>query len=287
MRFAFLIVALFLVTEAAAQAPQQMLRDFQDVLSRFIPPQQPAEQPTDLAAPEDSAAVQRQALWDSAIKISSDDEEPGTGASPGATTSPHTQEECLDPAKFQPGQVGYLDYYLFKIADTGRKELYLEGEGLKDPFCLTGIEIETPEGEELYEKDQDVVILGYVRVRGTKVYETQSGEELKVRIVKLLSPEESEVADAQRAILETVHPVRTWTSKDGKHKLEARFLKFEGGKVHLVNSGGKNISISPNNLSTEDREYYRDLIKKAREAARKPAEEDDPAMTNGELESYR
>jgi hypothetical protein len=224
--------------------------------------------------PEDS---ERQALWESATKLAND-EEPDTATSPDATaTSPHAKMQCLDPSKFRPGFVGYLDYYLFKVVDTGPNEVYLEGEHSKEPFCLTNVD-----AEEL-EKSQLVVILGNVMVRGTKAYKTADGDKLTVRVVKLLTPEESDFADAQRAIGESQNPVRTWTSKDGKHKVEAKFLKFAGGKVHLVNSAGKKITVSPNALSLEDREYYRALVKKARDARRKtePADEAEDQELNG------
>jgi hypothetical protein len=282
MRIAILILSLCLVTKAAAQAPHEILRTFQDAFSKFVPAGPPTEQrleqPIDPATAEDSPEARRQALWESATKIQTDDDEdPSTTASTQPTGgSPHTKEQCIDPAKFRPGQIGYLDYHLFKIVDIGPKELYLEGEDLKEPFCLTGINTEE-EGEEEFEKSQLVAILGYVMVRGTRAYETEEGDKHTVRVVKLLNAEESEFADAQRAILEAKHPVRTWTSKDGKHKIEARFLKFAGGKVHLANAAGKSITISPNALSTADRAYYRDLIKKARDEARRKTEPDEDA----------
>jgi hypothetical protein len=246
-----------------------------DILKKFIPAEMPTErpieQPLDGTIPGESPAVQRQALWEAATKLKADDES-ATDTSPQPTAIlPHAQSDCLDPSKFQPGLTGYIDYYLFKIADTGANEVYLASDSSDELFCLTNVDT-----EEL-ENDQEVVVLGYVRVRGTKTYKTAAGDKHTVRVVKLLSPKESEAADAERAIQETEHPLRTWTSKDGKHKIEARFLKFVSGKVHLVNKAGKTITISPNDLSLADRDYYRDLVKKAREAAHKKAAEEDDA----------
>lgn len=258
-----------------SQEPANLWGKFQDALSKFVPPQQPGErpleQPLDAAASPDSPAAQRQALWDAATKLTSDvEDDPNTSASPTATpNSPHAKDKCLDPSKFQPGQVGYLDYYLFKVVDFAPSEVYLAGEHGKEPFCLTGVDTED------LQETQVVVIPGNVRVRGTKLYKSDKGDKLTVRVVKLLTPKESEIADAERALQETEHPLRTWTSKDGKHKIEARFSKFAGGKVHLINKAGKAVSIAPNNLSAVDRDYYRDLVKKARDAARKSAAEDD------------
>jgi hypothetical protein len=262
MRISILVGALFLVAEATAQEPPEMLRQFQDVLSRFLA----SEQPIEGAESGDLPEARRQALWESATKLTSDDES-NTNTSPQATAaSPHPKEQCLDPRQLQPGLIGYLDYYMFKVVDMGPNEVYLEGEHSKEPICLTNVD------SEKLQKSQLVAVLGNVRVLGTKVYKTAEGEKMTVRIVKLLTPAESEFADAQRAIIEKQNPIRTWTSKDGKHKVDAKFLRFADGKVHLVNSAGKQITISPNNLSVEDREYYRALVKKALDARRKQAE---------------
>lgn len=277
MRIFIVMLTLFLVAEATAQEPPQLWDKVQDALSKFVPDGQPLERPieqsADTAAPGESPQTQRQATWDAATKLTSA-ETPPTGA------SPHAKNECLDPTKFQPNQVGYLDYYLFKVVDTGPYEVYLLGEGDQGPtpICLTHVD-----SEDLQES-QLVVILGNVMVRGTKAYKNEKGDELTVRVVKLLSPEESEFADAQRAIIEKENPLRTWTSKDGKHKVEARFRKFAGGKVHLVNKEGKNITVSPSDLTQEDRQYYRDLVKQARDAARKATDPDD---AEEHLDPYR
>ena len=263
MRIAILILAFLLGVEATAQE-QPPARQ---------PLERPVEETLDGASTEvsseDSPDAARQALWESATKLKFEEESDAPTSSPATATSAHALEECLDPSKFEPGQVGYLDYYLFKVADIEPHDLYLESEQSKEPFCLTNVDTED------LKKAQLVVVLGYVLVRGTKTYKTEEGDKATVRVVKLLSPKESEFADTQRALQESNNPVRTWTSKDGMHKIEARFSKFAGGKVYLVNSSGKTITISPNALSVEDREYYRELIKKARDAARKTKEKDD------------
>jgi hypothetical protein len=255
------------------QEPTDLWGKFQKALSTFVPPQQPGErpieQPLDSAVPGESPAAKRQALWEAATKLKTPDESETESTFQPKVTLPHDQGDCLDPSKFQPGLAGYLDYYLFTIVDTGPKEVYLTGEHGKEPFCLTNVDTED------LKKTQLVVVPGNVRVRGTKTYKTAKGDKLTVRVVKLLSPKESEAVDAERSLEKTEYPLRAWTSKDGKHKIEARFLKFLGGKVHLMSKAGKSITISPNDLSLEDREYYRDLVKKAREAARKADEKDE------------
>jgi hypothetical protein len=289
MRTAILILALLVAAEATAQEQPPLWDKLKDALAKFVPPQQPpserpVEQSLDAISPGNSPDAERQTLWESATKITADQDADTATSSPTTATSAHPKDKCLDPSNFQPGLAGHLDYYLFTVVDMGPHELYLAGEHSKQPFCLTGVDTED------LEKAEQVVILGNVRVRGTKTYKTEQGDKINVRVVKLLSPEESELADAERALEETEHPVRTWTSKDGKHKIEARFLRFVGGKVYLVNSAGKNITIAPNNLSVEDREYYRALVKKAREAARKTDEvddADDPGLNGGEIDSRR
>ena len=251
-----------------------------DALKKFIPADMPAgrptEQPLDGAVPGESPVEKRLALWEAATKLKADDESDTESSFQPKVTSPHEPAECLDPSKLQPGQAGHLDYYLFTVVETGSKEVYLAGEHGKEPFCLTNVNTDD------LEKDEQVVVLGNVRVRGTKTYKTAKGDKLTVRVVKLLDSKESEAVDAERAIEETEYPLRTWTSKDGKHKIEARFSKFLNGKVHLVSKAGKAITISPNDLSLADREYYRDLVKKAREAARKHPEDDEDQTDNPE-----
>jgi hypothetical protein len=290
MRISILILILLLVNETVAQEqrpenpygrptptedapppePTEPLGGIVDALKKFIPAERPVEQPLDAGVPGESPEAQRKTLWDAATKLTAyEPSETDTAPQPTTPATSHAKDECLDPNKFQPGLAGFLDYYLFKIVETGNKEVYLAEEQGKQPFCLTNVDT-----EDLKKNDQ-VVVVGNVRARGTKIYKTAKGDKLTIRVVKLLSKEESEAVDAERALDATEHPMRAWTSKDGKHKIEARFVKFLGGKVHLVNKAGKAITISPNDLSLEDREYYRDLVKKAREETRKKDKEED------------
>jgi pectate lyase len=55
---------------------------------------------------------------------------------------------------------------------------------------------------------------------------------------------------------------RTWTSAGGKFRVEAKFITFEDGKVHLEKLDGSRIEIKPWVLSPKDIEYYRAELKR-------------------------
>jgi hypothetical protein len=212
-----------------------------------------------VGAPQD----ERETLWQGATKLMARDIE-------DLPTDHHTEKECLNLLEVQPGQMGYLDYFIFKVLEERPRELVLEGTDPAKPISVTGLYTEE------VEEDQSVVVTGRVQAKGTKSYKAKSGETLKIRVIRVLGKKESEALEIELAAKTVDQPIRTWTSADGKHKTEAKFLKFENGKVHLQNQAGKVVTLSPNDLSIEDRTHYRDLIKKAREAARealKPKEE--------------
>ena len=206
---------------------------------------------------------ERETQWQAATKLKAKDIE-------DLPTEHHTEKECLNLLEVQPGQMGFLDYFIFKVLEEGPRELVLEGTDPAKPISVTGLDTEE------VEEDENVVVTGRVQAKGMKSYKTESGETLKIRVIRVLGKKESEALDIELAAKTIDQPIRTWTSADGKHKTEAKFLKFENGKVHLQNQAGKVVTLSPNDLSLEDRTHYRDLVKKAREAARealKPKEE--------------
>ena len=217
--------------------------------------------------PEDGGAGsqpdERETQWQAATKLKAKDIE-------DLPTEHHTEKECLNLLEVQPGQMGFLDFFIFKVLEEGPRELVLEGADPAKPISVTGLDTEEVEEED------SVVVTGRVQAKGMKSYKTESGETLKIRVIRVLGKKESEALEIELAAKTIDQPIRTWTSADGKHKTEAKFLKFENGKVHLQNQAGKVVTLSPNALSLEDRTHYRDLIKKAREAARealKPKEE--------------
>ena len=220
-----------------------------------------------IGVPEDGGAGsqpdERETQWQAATKLKAKDIE-------DLPTEHHTEQECLNLLEVQPGQMGFLDFFIFKVLEEGPRELVLEGTDPAKPISVTGLDTEE------VEEDESVVVTGRVQAKGMKSYKTESGETLKIRVIRVLGKKESESLEIELAAKTIDQPIRTWTSADGKHKTEAKFLKFENGKVHLQNEAGKVVTLSPNALSLEDRTHYRELVKKAREAARealKPKEE--------------
>ena len=62
---------------------------------------------------------------------------------------------------------------------------------------------------------------------------------------------------------------RTWTDKTGKHKVEAKLLRVENGKVYLQREDGKEVALPIDKLSDEDQAFVRE-----KPAAKKKAKAD-------------
>lgn len=58
---------------------------------------------------------------------------------------------------------------------------------------------------------------------------------------------------------------RLWTSASGKHTTEARFVKFQDGRVHLEKRDGKSIQVPSHLLNKADQQYVRDTLRQRRE----------------------
>jgi hypothetical protein len=103
--------------------------------------------------------------------------------------------------------------------------------------------------------------------RGVIRYKNVRGEAMDKAVEELLPV--AELADASEA---TMYPIvggltpelREWTDDTGQHTMKASFVKFEGGKAHLKKEDGQELQLSMNDLSRDDQEYIRDLLKKKR-----------------------
>jgi hypothetical protein len=60
-------------------------------------------------------------------------------------------------------------------------------------------------------------------------------------------------------------PLRTWKDKTGKHATEAKFVSFKSGKLNIEKADGKLVEIPLAQLSADDQEHVRDLMKTDRE----------------------
>lgn len=182
------------------------------------------------------------------------------------------ESDLLNITKLEDGQNGFIENTLLEVLDiVGPNEVFLlrpSGEGV--PVCVVGASTTGLVDE------QAVRVCGPIRVDGTKTYENTSGGMVTIRVIRMIDASEWDLIDkslkaeiaAERLAAEDAL-YRTWTSADGKHKTEAKFLKFEKGKVHLQNRAGKVIELSPNQLSAEDRRLYRELAKQAKAEANK------------------
>ena len=74
------------------------------------------------------------------------------------------------------------------------------------------------------------------------------------------------VAEAESAGMtggsEPTPELREFVDTTGKFKTVARFVKFEGGKVHLEREDGNVVELSMNQLSKEDQDFVREQIRR-------------------------
>lgn len=57
-------------------------------------------------------------------------------------------------------------------------------------------------------------------------------------------------------------PARTWKSKNGKYEVEAEFVQFKSGKVHLKKEDGEMVAVSMSALSSADQKWVRDELQR-------------------------
>ena len=59
----------------------------------------------------------------------------------------------------------------------------------------------------------------------------------------------------------TTPMIRTWTDDTGQFQVDAIFIEFTDGLVHLQKRDGKRIKVPPERLSEVDNEWFRDIVK--------------------------
>ncbi len=74
--------------------------------------------------------------------------------------------------------------------------------------------------------------------------------------------DESEAKEAETPMETT----RIWTDATGKHQVKAIFIEFQNGKVHLKKEDGSIITLSMQQLSSEDQKYTHELLQRNRAA---------------------
>ena len=184
---------------------------------------------------------------------------------------PRDQSGCLDPQQLRDKSIGYLEYWQFEVVQViGENDLLLAMKNPDvPPIWFAGY---STKGLAVGDK---VRLVGLVEVNGTKSYNAVSGAMKTVRIVRLVSREKLakiEEDAKEQAELNTKAGeellFRTWTSASGKLSVEAKFVKFEKGRVHLEKRDGALLDINPADLSATDRDHYRALMKKNSSKAR-------------------
>jgi hypothetical protein len=129
----------------------------------------------------------------------------------------------------------------------------------RDPLWLEGVPT-----KDLVD-DQEIVLMGQIKVQGTKSYSTVAGGSKTIRRIRFLGPKEIAELEQKAAVEAEDSLYRTWRSADGQHTTVAKFLKFDDGRVHLQNREGKVVILKSTQLSSKDRQHLRNLVKAAKQ----------------------
>lgn len=181
---------------------------------------------------------------------------------------PQSQSGSLQVDELDNDSVGYLEYWQFEVLQVvGPSDLILMMNNPRiPPIWIAGYPT-----EGLVDGDQ-VRVVGLVKVDGTKSYTTVTGAKKTVRVVRLVPAKEmaamaaaKKKAEEKAARAAEEKLFRTWSSPDGKFTVEAKFVDFASGKVHLERRDGVAIKVSPTQLSDADQEHFREILKSRRE----------------------
>lgn len=93
-------------------------------------------------------------------------------------------------------------------------------------------------------------------------------------------------ADADKS-MPNYHRVRTWIDLLGLFKVEAEFLGFVDGKIHLHKTNGVKIAVQASKLSVEDLEYVEKVTGKLLEAQKEEVARANLKRTARRLDSHR
>jgi SLA1 homology domain 1, SHD1 len=103
---------------------------------------------------------------------------------------------------------------------------------------------------------RNIELGGFYAVTGNRTYETDEGTNTAFLIEPFdIAPYEEMFTRRKEA--------RIWTSKDARHKTEAVFVRYERGKLTLMNLEGKTTEVKLSDLSDADRQYVREKVKRA------------------------
>ncbi len=173
--------------------------------------------------------------------------------------------DCLHVDQLKDKDVGFLEYWQFEVLQVvGPNDVLLAMNNIRmPPIWLTDYPT-----KGLADREQ-VRLVGLIEVDGTKKYTAVSGGQKTVRVVRLLSPEKMLAYEKQKREEEENKLFRIWTSANGEFEVDAKFLDFSDGKVQLEKRDGEKIAVSPSQISKEDVEYYRDVLKERREAEKR------------------
>ena len=193
--------------------------------------------------------VEAQIRWRDSKKLSVSDEIPKT---------PRGQGECLSPNGLKEGDTGYLEYWQYEVTQViGPTDLLISMSNPDVPSLWLS---EYPT-KDLVDADK-VRVVGLIEAKGTKEFTTVLGAKRTVRVIRLLTPKQIEEIEASKKRAEEEKLFRMWASADSNFTVDAKFVAFKDGRVHLEKRDGTVIEVPPFRLSREDQEYYRDLLKK-------------------------
>lgn len=104
-------------------------------------------------------------------------------------------------------------------------------------------------------------------VIGTHTYQTAAGSNT-VLVLEALEATDGEIESAIAALAAVEEKKaeellwRTWSSADGKFRVDAKFVGFIDGKVQIEKRDGRKVNVSSSQLSKEDQAYFRAELKR-------------------------
>lgn len=116
--------------------------------------------------------------------------------------------------------------------------------------------------------DQQVRVIGPIKVTGTKTYTNVEGSSVKVKTVKLLPLEEVAELDRIAKEAEEAKLYRTFTDLTGKYNFEGKFIEYKNSMaVILRKDNQKIVEVKLAQLSRKDGDWVRAELKARKEKA--------------------
>jgi hypothetical protein len=162
----------------------------------------------------------------------------------------------MDPDTMTTGNRGLLTYWAYRVSSIVDENNCILTLGNNSTIWLEAY----PTADLV--TDQSVRLIGPVEVTGTKEYQTVLGASRKVRSVRFLRPEE--VPPDLFAAAPTSEPEFTVFHSTAGTTVEAKFIKYVAGLVHIETKDGRVLQLKLNVFIDDDADRIRHWARLAR-----------------------